>query len=437
MFVSLTNFLSNWPNKYLLSWSIANVLFLNGLSANVCAGQDQTIQEKGTVEFNLHQPSIKPDGANNELEGNIEVDNSSAEQRLDREETETELKAKEEQETQLKIENGRNSQGKAPIVLQGSITYTVPIGTPIRLKLASVPSHPIGLINRDLDGNLYPARLGQQITARTIEDIYVGKNKIIPEGTVLHGFVSRILPPKRVYRPGSLELSFDQLITPDGKKFAFRAQADNVKRSTAKTKAKGFGIIAAHAAGGAIVGAMVAYQLFGPEKTLAMHGYNIAGGAAAGALLATGYAVMRKGPKATLEPGDDLNMVIDSDLLMPAAIDKGSKNKIVELPDLRIKIEKNKVASDGVGGHFVTLDATLTNDGETDLSSIDLFLEDTNGNRYPLCSSPEEDSQFLFHLEPHSEKHVHLSFLTPYPKLKQNLVWVDHETKSALIKQKL
>jgi hypothetical protein len=322
-------------------------------------------------------------------------------------------------------------------MLQGGITYTVPVGTPIKLKLATVPSHPISLINRDFDGNLYPARLGQSITARTIEDIYVDNNKVIPEGTVLHGYVSKILPPRRVYRPGSLEISFDQLITPDGRKFAFRAQADNAKRSTAKTKAKGLGIIAAHAAGGAIVGVIVAYQLFGPEKTLAMHGYNIAGGAAAGALLATGYAVMRKGPKATLEPGDDLNMVIDTDLLMPAAVDKETKNKIVGLPDLRITVEKSKIVSDGVGGHFVTLDANLINDGETDLSSIDLFLEDTNGNRHPLCSSPEENSQFLFYLEAHSEKHVHLSFLTPYPKLKQQLVWVDHETKSTLIRQKI
>jgi hypothetical protein len=406
---------------------------VNVVGANICVGQNQIDSEKSAVEFNLHQPAVKSEEAETEIQGGIEVDNLSDEQHTNAEQIDESLKAEEEKEKPLNVENEK----KPLVVLQGGITYTVPTGTPMKLKLATVPSHPMSLINRDFDGNLYPARLGQQITARTTEDIYVDKNKIIPEGSVLCGTVSKILPPRRVYRAGSLELSFTQLITPDGRKFAFRAEANNAKRSTAKTKAKGFGIIAAHAAGGAIVGALVAYQIFGMQNTIAMHGYNIAGGAAGGALIATGYAIMRKGPKATLEPGDDLNMVIDTDLLMPAVAEKEPENKDAELPELRIKIEKSKIANDGVGGHFVTVDATLINDGAADLSSIDLFLEDTNGDRHPLCSSPEEDSQFLFHLEPYSQQHVHLSFLTDYPKLKQQLVWVDHQTKLALVRQKI
>jgi hypothetical protein len=433
LFGCLANLRFCGSNRNLLLWSIVNVLLVNVVGANICVGQNQIDSEKSAVEFNLHQPEVKSEEAETEIQGNVEVDSLADEQHTNAEQIDESLKAEEEKEKPLNVE----TEKKPPVVLQGGITYTVPTGTPIKLKLATVPSHPMSLINRDFDGNLYPARLGQQITARTTEDIYVDKNKIIPEGSVLCGTVSKILPPRRVYRAGSLELSFTQLITPDGRKFAFRAEANNAKRSTAKTKAKGFGIIAAHAAGGAIVGALVAYQIFGMQNTIAMHGYNIAGGAAGGALIATGYAIMRKGPKATLEPGDDLNMVIDTDLLMPAVAEKEPENKDAELPELRIKIEKSKIANDGVGGHFVTVDATLINDGAADLSSIDLFLEDTNGDRHPLCSSPEEDSQFLFHLEPYSQKHVHLSFLTDYPKLKQQLVWVDHQTKLALIRQKI
>lgn len=416
----------------------SDCLLFNAASASISVEIAQGNRDKDAVEFNLHQPTAKPDESDTAVAAKSEVESSLDEQTSNSEQMEDEFSnAQDEKEKQRKPENDENAKAKPPVVLQGGITYRVATGTPIKLKLASVPSHPISLINRDIEGNLYPARLGQQITARTTEDIYVDKNKIIPEGSVLRGSVSKILPPRRVYRPGSLELSFDQLITPDGRKFAFRAEANNVKRSTIKTKAKGFGIIAAHAAGGAIVGAIVAYDLFGLQNTIAMHGYNIAGGAAAGALIATGYAVMRKGPKATLEPGDDLNMVIDTDLLMPAATEKEKPSKTDELPELRIKIEKSKIDNDGVGGHFVSIDATLINDGEADLSSIDLFLEDTNGSRHPVCSSPEENSQFLFHLEPHSEKHVHLSFLTEYPKLKQQLVWVDYQSKSTLVKQKI
>jgi hypothetical protein len=451
-------------NKNLLVCILGNVLLANSVGMCVAVDSNQQSTEKH-IEINVHQPSVKTEDFENELQSSTEIQNASEDQPLDPESDSLISKLKEESEiqtqkdetksqidkTQLQVaelqsqrdelqlqkaETDKNDSSKSPMVLQGAITYAVPMGTPIKLKLATVPSHPISLMDRDMEGNLYPARLNQQITARTTEDIFIDNNRIIPEGTILHGSVSKILPPRRVYRQGSLELSFDYLVTPDGKKFAFRAEANNAKKSTAQTKAKGFGIIAAHAAGGAIVGAMVAYQIFGLEKTISMHGYNIAAGAAGGALIATGYAVMRKGPKASLEPGDDLNMVIDTDLLMPVAADKEQKNKNAELPDVRIQVEKSKIDNDGVGGHFVTLDAHLTNDGDADFSSIDLFLEDTNGHRYPLCSGPAEDSQFLFHLEPHSEKHVRMSFLTPYPKLKQQLVWVDHETKSALIRQK-
>lgn len=406
----------------------------------------QAVSPKNNLEFSLHQPAANDSGNRDEESQSIDFSDNMPEskQALKQEELpedaqEVEHKSIIGDNKDADTQSGEiNSENKtATKVLQGQINYTVPCGTPIKLKLAAVPSHPMKIMDRDLDGNLYPARLGQKITARTSEDIYVDHNKIIPEGSILCGEVTKILPPRRVGRPGSLALSFNQLITPDGRKFAFKAEANNAKASTVRTKAKGFGIIAAHAAGGAIVGALVAYEIFGLEKTIAMHGYNIAGGAAGGALLATGFAIMRKGPKATLEPGDDLNIVIDSDLLMPIAIEVDPKNKRPEITDLKMEIEKSKIVSDGVGGHFVTIETTIVNDSDDDLSSIDLFLEDTNGDRHPVCSSPDEDSQFLFHIEPHSKQHLHLSFLTPYPKLKQQLVWVDHHTKLALARQKI
>ncbi len=421
----------------------------NSLLLNVVCIDTTLAKAEPSIEFSVHQPMPPKD---NELSKENEMEETGAEENADvangKEEikqnhiVEFEDKAPEPSDTEIKIQSERGSEDNhteatATKILKGQLTYTVPSGTPVKLKLAMVPSHPMGLANRDFDGNLYPARLGQQITAKTTEDIYVDHNKIIPEGTIFYGEVTKIFPPRRVGRPGSLALSFYQLTTPNGCKFAFRAEADNFKKSTAKSKAKGFGIIAAHAAGGAIVGALVAYQLFGMQNTIAMHGYNIAGGAAGGALLATGYAIMRKGPKATLEPGDDLNMAIDSDLLMPIAREPEIKKNKLEIADLKIEIEKSKIVSDGLGSHFVTIDAMVVNESDADLSSIDLFLQDSNGDKHPLCSSPEEDSQFLFHIEPHSQKHLHLSFLTPYPKLKQQLVWLDHETKLALARQRI
>jgi len=324
------------------------------------------------------------------------------------------------------------------LLLKGQINYLVPKGTPFKLKLASVPTTGMRLMDRDLDGNLHPAQLGQEITAKVSEDLYVDDNKVIPEGTVFHGRVSEIFAPRRVGRPGSLKIEFDRFDTPDGRSFAFRAQADNFKPSTWKTKTKGAGIIAYHGVGGAIVGALFAYQIFGLEKTIAMDGYNVAGGAAAGALLAMGFAIMRRGPRATLEPGDELNLAIGSDLLLPGAQDaKPHKAKPKYIDGVRFDVSKSKVKSDGLGAYMLRLDVSIVNDSDKHMKSIDLFVEDSNGERHPLIGGIDEESEFLFTVEPHTEKQTRLYFEMEFPKLKRDIIWVEHGTRQVCYRQNL
>ena len=316
-------------------------------------------------------------------------------------------------------------------LIKGSVNYLVPKGTPFNLKIGAVPSHGAGLklMDRDLEGNLYPAKKGDVITARTSEDFFVDDNKVIPEGTVFHGVVSEIAPPRRVNRPGWLQISFDGLTTPDGRHFAFEAQADNFRKSTWKSKAKGLAGIASFTAGGAITGTLVAYYVSGMHYTVASHGYNLAAGAAGGALLATCYAIMRKGAQATLEPGDDLSMSIDCDLLMPAATDPTIKKAQQNRPGISIQVVKSKVVKDGLEGNILHVEANIDNDTDEELKSIDLFAEDTNGNRLPLVGGVNIDEGFLFTIEPHSKQHMALNFLVEYPKLKRQLVWLDHHTR--------
>lgn len=318
------------------------------------------------------------------------------------------------------------------VILKGHVNYCVPKGTPIKLKLSMVPSTGLRLMDRDLDGNLHPAVEGQKITARTTEDIYVDDSKVIPQGTVFYGTVSKIHGPRRVYRPGHLEIKFDQLQLPDGKKFAFTAEADNFKKSTPRSKARGFGRLVSYAAGGAIVGAVVAYQLFGLQNTIQCHGYNVAGGAAAGALIATGYAVMKRGPRATLEPGDDLNLRIDTDLLMPMAVEPRAAKLPPSLDGLDVRVDKMKQVKDGLGNKLLRLDLFVDNNTERTLNSIDLFLEDTNGNRNPLSTEGDEQSEMMFSINPHSLTRKRVFFQLEWPKLNHKLVWLDRRTRKPL-----
>ncbi|MDX2107174.1 MAG: hypothetical protein SFY67_12300 [Candidatus Melainabacteria bacterium] len=324
------------------------------------------------------------------------------------------------------------SPGESTKMLQGGVTYCVPKGTPLKLKLALVPTMGMRLADRDLEGNLHPAREGQKITAKTTEDIFIENNRVIPEGTTLYGLVSKVHGQRRVGRDTFYEIAFKTLELPDGRKFAFTAEADNFKPSTLKTKAKGFGLIAAHAAGGAVLGAIFAYQICGMSSTISMHGYNIAGGAAAGALLATGFAIMRKGPKATLEPGDDLNLRIDTDLLMPMTVEPKPKKAPPAIAGLKIDIENVKSVKDGVDGKLMKMDVAIDNQTAKRFYSIDLFLEDSNGNRDSLSSGGGFDSEISFTVEPNSYNKKRLYFTMEWPKLKHRLVWIDHKTRQPI-----
>lgn len=322
-------------------------------------------------------------------------------------------------------------------LLKGQVTYCVPRGTPLKLKLATVPMPELKMDMKDEEGNLRPAQLGEIITAKITEDIYIDDNKVIPEGTIFHGKVSKIAAPRHVGRDGHLELSFDRFTLPDGKKFAFKAEANNFHESTTKSKAKGALIIAEHAAGGAAVGALAAYKLFGPQNTVAMHGYNIAGGAAVGAVGGIAWALWRRGRQAVLEPGDEFAMSIDTDLLIPAATAPTVKAPPPSLPGFEMEVLSKKTIKDGFGGHMMRLESIITNNTHKKLNSIDLFVVDDLGNKYPVAPDVDEDAQELFFVQPLSQTKIVCTFAVEYPKLKHKLIWLDHLSHNIIFEQKI
>jgi hypothetical protein len=327
------------------------------------------------------------------------------------------------------------------MTLKAGASYTVPKGTGISLKVLTVPTHGMKLLDKDMDGNPTPAKYGDVISARITEDIFVDGDSVIPEGTIFRGHVVNINGPRRVQRPGWVDISFNELELPNGRIFRFAAAADNFEKSTAKSKLKGVGMVSANAAGGAIVGAMFAYYIFGMHNTIAMHGYNIAGGAAAGAILAAGHAVMKRGHKAWLEPGDALNLTIDTDMVMPALT--APTRHVAEknyYESLKFEILKSKIVKSGLsGGHFVRMDVNIFNGTRHDLSSLDLYLRDTTGTKCPLTMGPEDDnrSEFHFTLRPEESVRTRLYFDTEHPKLGHDLIWFDHNTHEVCFKQKL
>lgn len=107
---------------------------------------------------------------------------------------------------------------------------------------------------------------------------------------------------------------------------------------------------------------------------------------------------------------------------------------------MTIEIEKSKVIKDGLEGHIIRLDVIVNNESEKELKSIDLYMEDGNGNRSPMCNGTENDlesEEYLFTLKPHTRKKMRMNFPSEFPKLQRQLVWLDHKSRQVCFRQKL
>ncbi len=278
-----------------------------------------------------------------------------------------------------------------------------------------------------------PARINDVISAMITEDIYVDGDRVIPEGTVFRGRVKHVNGPRRVQRPGWVDIAFDELELPNHKIFRFRAEADNLEASTMRSKISAAKMIAANAAGGAIVGTLAAYQGFGMHYTVACKGINLGAGAAAGALLAGGHAIMKRGHAAWLEPGDGLNLSIDTDMVMPAltAPTKHVSAAATNLAGVSIDVLKAKIVKSGIGGQLIRLDVNINNDSDVTLHASDLYLRDSTGTEGPLIGGPEidDDSAFLFQLQPNDSLRSRIYFDVEHPKLPHEFIWYHHERR--------
>lgn len=59
-------------------------------------------------------------------------------------------------------------------------------------------------------------RQGQSFQAVLVEPVLVGSTVAIPQGSILQGVLAKRVPPRRLYRPGMLNLMFNHLALPSG-----------------------------------------------------------------------------------------------------------------------------------------------------------------------------------------------------------------------------
>ncbi|HEY9886059.1 MAG TPA: hypothetical protein V6C96_02240, partial [Vampirovibrionales bacterium] len=213
----------------------------------------------------------------------------------------------------------------AEVLLKGSATRTVSRGTPLSLKIVSLPSNGYSSLDQwDLNGQFIPPNLGDPITSILTKEIRVEQDLVLPEGTVFYGKVSSVQAPKSFGRDGSLEVSFHSLKTPKGKYLKFEDATQTLKQeSNSKLQNFAYGVArtGSYAAGGIVTGALAGVYTSGLALTAMSPEYIIGTGAGIGFLAGIIISIVKKGASGRLMPGDEVQINLSSDVILPVTED--------------------------------------------------------------------------------------------------------------------
>jgi hypothetical protein len=87
--------------------------------------------------------------------------------------------------------------------MAGTRVWTVPVGTEMDVRLQTVLTSAT-------------AKVEQRFEATSLVDLKIGKDVVLPAGTVVRGFVGSVRSAGRLDRKGSLTLAFDEIVLPSG-----------------------------------------------------------------------------------------------------------------------------------------------------------------------------------------------------------------------------
>ena len=225
---------------------------------------------------------------------------------------------------------------------------------------------------------------GDEFFAEVTSDVYGDKGIIIPKGTVAHGRLDSTTEAGRLGRAATLTLSFDYLVTPDGREIPIEGQMTTKLRPVAEVSKIVAQDVGYTVAGGA-VGGLVALNWFGLGAAIASHGYTLAGGAAVGGVIGLGASLVRKGSNVLIAPGDEIKVKINTKVDLPVYKEDALKQEEVLYDGLTVSINNIKHEKDPFGeANTITLTVLISNMSDKTLSGFDMSLV----NDYNVKFSP-------------------------------------------------
>ncbi len=190
-------------------------------------------------------------------------------------------------------------------------------------------------VSQVLDGSF--SYEGDEFFAEVTGDVMGDKGILIPKGTVAHGVIKQTAEAKRMGRDGYIDLSFDYLVTPDGREIPIEGKM-STKLHPLKAAAKIAATDLGYTAVGGVVGGVFAAQALGLEAAIASQGYTLAGGAAVGGAVGLGMSLYRKGKDVLIAPGDEIKVKILSSVELPVYKEEALKQVEEKYPGLEIRV---------------------------------------------------------------------------------------------------
>ncbi len=274
---------------------------------------------------------------------------------------------------------------------------------------------------------------GDEFFAEVTSDVYGDKGVIIPKGTVAHGRLDSTTEPKRLGKEASLTLSFDYLVTPDGREIPIEGKMTTKLHPIAegaKIAAQDLGYTVA----GGAVGGLAALNWLGLEAAIASQGYTLAGGAAIGGVAGLGMALIRKGNHVLIAPGDEIKVKINTKVDLPVYKEEALKQEEVLYDGLTININTIKHEKDPFGeANTITLTVLISNMSDKTLSGFDMALV----NDYNAKFSPSifGDTKLMFRqIKPGDKLIANVSFAVDNINRKFWLTFYDRKTNEVITK---
>ncbi len=175
-------------------------------------------------------------------------------------------------------------------------------------------------------------------------------------------------------RDGYIDLSFDYLVTPDGREIPIEGKM-STKLHPLKAAAKIAATDLGYTAVGGVVGGVFAAQALGLEAAIASQGYTIAGGAAVGGAIGLGMSLYRKGKDVLIAPGDEIKVKILSSVELPVYRDEALKQTEEKYPGLDVRVANIIYDKDPFGEvNTLTLSLSISNMSDKSFSGMDLAL---------------------------------------------------------------